>query len=139
MSLPNIMDSQQIVAFLFAGLYYYAEYKSGIFFPPPSFDPMNHHYVSAPPRADWIIYIKNYTFEIYTGIECKPIHLDSVVETLETKDGIIIPVCRLAKGHLPAIYQQIPPSQIMRKSRSMEYFLQVAKEAEETCVVAVGP
>jgi len=132
------MDSQQIVAFLFAGLYYITEYKSGIFFPPYQFNPMDHHYVSAPPRTDWINYIKTYTFEIYNGIECKPILLDSVVETLETIDGLSIPVLRMAKGYLPAIYEQIMPSQIMRKSRSMEYFQQLAKEAEDTCVVLVG-
>ena len=134
----NTMESQQIVAFLFSGLYYITEYKSGIFFPPRSFNPMDHHYVSAPPRSDWINYIKNYTFEIYNGIECKPIVLESVVETLETIEGLIIPVMRLANGHLPAIYEQIPPSQIMRKSRSMEYFQQLAKESEDTCIVLVA-
>ena len=138
MSFLNTMEPQQIVAFLFAGLYYYAEYKSGIFFPPRSFNPMDHHYVSTPPHLDWIRYIKTYTFEIYNGIECQHIYLESVVETLETMEGMTIPVLRLAKGYLPTIYQPIPPSQIMQKSRSMEYFLQIAKETEDTCVVEVG-
>jgi hypothetical protein len=110
----------QIVAFLSAGVYHYAEHTPGTFFPAEEFNPYATTYTPTPPRGDWMNYIRNWHLEIFTGVEWVPIQIETVFETLVGQDGSVIPVLKLAHGSLPDIYHRsvIPHAQIFRVSKT---------------------
>lgn len=131
------MYNTQIVSFFQNGVYLYADYTSGIFFPPNKFEPTEHIFISKPPRKDWMEYVSNHTFEIYTGIDWKPITILSVVETLESEDGTrSIPVFKIQCENDLKGYRQISLSRILHKSKSYTKFLDVI-EKEDECAITM--
>lgn len=136
MSSSFLPSQPQIVAFLSGGSYHYAEHTPGNFFPAEDFNPYATTYTSAPPRSDWIAYVNNWYLEIFNGVEWVPIHISTVFETLVGQNGQIIPVFKLAYGHLPDIYclMVIPPTQIFRVSKTDMFIQSLMKTLRPTAL-----